>query len=312
MITSSSGFNPALSAIASEWWSDGANWAGSALAPTFRTGVQAGSYPVFSKENYLNRPTNIDRAPGASYTTSGMQLASDSFNCSDFGHEVAVDDTQRSKYASQFDADVAAIRRAQVVVRYNHELAVKALVDAGTVPSASPGTKWDASGSDPIADVNAQRKAFRDGSGLEPNLMIITNDVLEVLFEHSSLTSKFQYTREGVLDAEMIARAFRIPRVVIAGQYENTAEEGLTSSITSIWGDSVILSHTNPVQDLEAPNAFRTMVFTEESGAEDDIDVVVESRREEAIRSDVHRVRHLIDTKTTGSMLVRKLYSVLT
>lgn len=311
MITSSSGFNPVLSALASEWWNEDSMWAGAQLAPMFRTAEQAATYPVFKKENFLNRPTNIDRAPGTSYTSSGLQLSEDSYNCKDKGHEVPVDDSQRKKYRNQFDADLAAVRRAQIVVRYNHELAVKALVDAGTVPSATPATKWDASGSDPVADTIAQRKAFRDGSGLEPNLMVITKDVLEVLYEHTKLVAKFENVRESILDAEMVARVFRIPRVVIAGEYQNAAEEGLTASISAIWGDDVIFAHTNAAQDLESPNAFRTMVWTEDSGAEDDIDVVVESRREEAIRSDVHRVRHHIDTKTTGSMLVRKLTNVL-
>lgn len=312
MITSSSGFNAVLSGYASEWWNQDAGWAGAQLAPMFRTAEQNAKYAVFDKENFLNRPKNIQRAPGTPYSHSGMSLSEDSYNCEDKGHAVVVDETQRKKYRNQFDADFAAIRRAMMVVRYGHEREVKALVDAGTVPSSTPGTKWDASGSDPKGDIKALRKAFRDGCGMDPNTLTINKDVAEALYEHPDLIDLFKYSQVAVLGAEDIARVFKIPRVIIAGEYEQSAEEGLTSSITQIWGDDAIFSVTDNSQDLEAPNAFRTFVWTEDSGGEDDIDTVVESEPVKEIRSDRHTVRHNTDVKTTGSMLVRKLTSVLT
>tara|TARA_R110000868_G_scaffold107590_2_gene294330 strand:+ start:338 stop:1273 length:936 start_codon:yes stop_codon:yes gene_type:complete len=311
MITSASGFNAVLSGYASEWWNQNTQFVGAQLAPMFRTGEQAAAYAVFNKENFLNRPVGIKRAPGTPYSTSNMQLSEDTFNCEDRGHVVPVDETQRKKYRNQFDADFAAIRRAMSVVRYNHELEVKALVDAGAVPGATPSTKWDAGGT-PIADFDAAVRAFRDGSGLSPNTMTMSQDVADVLFRHSTLVDLFKYSQVAVLGAEDIARVFRIPRVIIAGEYQESAAEGLTSSITQIWGDDVVLSHTVDTPDLDAPNAFRTFVWTEDSGGEDDIDVVVESFTDDDVRSEKHRVRHNTDVKTTGSMLVRKLTSVLT
>lgn len=311
MFTSSSGFNAILSVLASEFWNEGTRWVGTRLAPIFRTGEQNAKYPVFSKENFLNRPKGITRAPGTQYTKSGLQLSEDSYNCEDKGHEVPVDETVRKKYRNQFDADLAAIRRALMIVHYNHELEVKALMNGVGIPSATPGTKWDAAGSDPIGDVTAQRKAFRDSSGLDMNTWVLNQDVAEVLFEHPDLVEKFKYSKEAVLSAADIARVFRIPNVVIAGEYENTAEEGLPTSIGQIWGDDCYFAHTQNVQDLEAPNTARTFVWTEDSGDEDDIDVVVESRPDQDIRSDIHRVRHHTDVKLTGSMLTRKLASVL-
>jgi hypothetical protein len=312
MLNTSSGFNAVLSALASEFWNEGSRWVGTRLAPIFRTGEQNAKYPIFSKENFLNRPSNIVRAPGTPYTQSGLQLSEGSYNCEDKGHEVPVDESVRKKYRNQFDADMAAIRRAMLVVHYAHELEVKALVNSGSVPSATPATKWDAGGSDPIGDVSAQRKAFRDGSGLEPNTWVLNQDVAEVLYEHPDLVDKFKYSQAAVLGADDIARVFRIPNVIIAGEYENTAAEGLPMSIGQIWGDDCYFAHTQNVQDLEAANAARTFVWTEDSGSEDDIDVVVESRPDADIRSDIHRVRHHTDVALTGSMLIRKLADVLT
>lgn len=311
-LTTSSTFNPILSVLAHEWWNQGTAWVGHILCPVFRAGEQSGKYPVFSKENFLRRPKNIARAPGTRYTHSGLTLSDDSYHCEDRGHEIFIDDTERKKYRNQFDADTAGIERGLSVVRYAHELEVKALVDATGVPSSTPTTKWDASGSKPIKDVMTQRKAFRDGSGLDLNTMIISRDVAEALWEHADLIDKFKYTKAAVLSAEDISRVFRIPNVYIAGEYQDTGAEGLSSSLSQIWGDDVVLAHTNSGQDLEAPNFGRTMVWTEDSGTEDDIDVVVESRRDDDIRSDIHRVRHNIDVKQTGSTLIRKLTDVLT
>jgi hypothetical protein len=312
-VNTSSAFNPILSQIAYEHWNDGNQWAGHVLAPVFRTGEQAARYPVFSKENLLSRPKNIQRAPGTPYSRSGLTLSHDTYNCEDKGHVVPVDDTERKKYRNQFDCDTAAIRRAVSTLHYNHELEVKALVDDGSVLGASPSTKWDASsGSDPIADIRAQRTAFRDGSGLDANTLVLTQDVAEVLYYHADLIDLFKYSQSAVLGASDIARVFRIPRVVIAGEYHDTAEEGLASSLAQIWSDTVVLAHTSDMSDLEAPNAFRTFSWTESSGSEDDIDLLIESYRDDDIVSDLHRVRHHTDVKKTGSTLVRKLTNVLT
>jgi|DEB0MinimDraft_6_1074348.scaffolds.fasta_scaffold09465_4 hypothetical protein len=310
-VSTTATFNPVLSQLAYEHWNDGTQWAGHALAPMFRTGEQAAKYPIFSKENLLRRPTNIMRAPGTPYTHSSITLSSDTYNCEDKGHAVKIDDTERKKYRSQFDADQAAIRRAMSVIHYNHELEVKALVDDGSVGSATPSTKWDAGGT-PITDIKTQRTALRDASGIDANTMILTREVAEVLFYHSTLVDLFKYSQVAVLGAEDLARVFRIPNVIIAGEYHDTAEEGLTSSLSQIWGDTVVLAHVNNTADLEAPNAFRTFVWAEDSGMEDDIDVIVESHRDQDIRSDIHTVRHNTDVKKTGSTLVRKLTSVLT
>jgi hypothetical protein len=309
--TTSSTFNPILTTLMSEWWNLDTGYIGQDLAPVFRTGEQSGQYPIFDKENLLQLPDNIKRAPGTPYTESGLQLSSDSYICEDKGHVVKVDETIARTYRNQFDANMAALKRAFRVVRVNHEKEVKAIVDDGSVSSSSPGTKWDASGSDPIADVKAHREAMRDETGLEPNTVYMTKPVAEALYENAQLVDKFKYSQTAVLDNAHIASVLRVPRVVIAGVYTETAEEGLTSSIANIWGYTVVMAYVSPEQSLEAPNAIRTFVWSEDSGGSE-VDILVESDADWSSRSESHRARHNTGVKKVGAPLIRKLTDVLT
>src|SRR4051812_40406756 len=145
--------NPVMTGIASKF-AQGSGYVGRRLFPTFNAGLQSAAYYVFDEVNLMDWPTNIQRGPGAPYSRSLMKLSDDSFNCREYGHEEPVDDGERSKYASIFDADSSATLRAANIILANHELRVKAKAISAAVPTATPGTKWDAGGT-PIADVDA-------------------------------------------------------------------------------------------------------------------------------------------------------------
>ena len=57
---------------------------------------------------------------------------------------------QERRYAKTGAAVRGVARRLVDVIRLNHELRVKALATDPSVPTASPGTKWDQANSDPV------------------------------------------------------------------------------------------------------------------------------------------------------------------
>ncbi|WP_221029907.1 major capsid protein [Actomonas aquatica] len=303
--------NPVLSATFNKFFASAAGYVGLTLAPIFRAGEQASSYYVFDRENFLNVPRLDARAPGSPYARSFMKLSDDTFNCKNYGHESPVPDEVRKKYANAFSADQAAVRRNARIILFNHEVRVKALYDGNGVPNSTPGTKWDDyadAASDPIGDVKAAKRVIQVSCGMMPNTMAISQTVYDTLTEHPAIKAKFTNT-DGPISKEQLRKAFEIENLVVAGQVENTANEGQALNPAYLWGDNVVLAVTSASTDMETPNAARTFIWDGGSG---EAGSRVESYREDNLKSDVHRSEHFADEKLTGAEMCYRLNSVLT
>lgn len=298
-VQSSATANPVLSGILQKYLVNADGFIGGVLAPQFNTGEQAANYYVFDASNMLNVPRLGVRAPGASYPRTSIQLSQDSYTCENRGIEIPVDDTERRKYRSAFEADQAAIRRIRNIIRVNHEVRVKELITGSAAGTSSPAVKWndyaDAS-SDPIGDVQAAKDAIWAGCGMDPNIMTLPRSVYNALREHPQITEKFKYTAGGIITMAMLEQAFDI-RIRVAKASENSAAEGQTITPETIWGETVVLAVANGVNDLQAPNFLRTFAWSEFTGADG---ATVETYREDARESDIHRGKQFTDEKVTG------------
>lgn len=301
--------NPVLSTHAVKFMQDATEYVGRKLAPFFFTGKRAANYYVFNRENVLNIPKLKARSPGAEYSESMMELSDDSYNARNWGHKAPVDDEEREHYALSIDADKAEIERLMNIILVNHEWRVRDLAIGATVTSSSPGSKWDAGGSDPIADVNAVREIIHDNCGMDPNLMVLPRDVFNVLSELPAILDKIKYTQRGIITPDLLAPIFKVREIVVAGGLENTANEGQAMNISKIWGDSVILAHVDTRQNLKAPNFIRTMNWTGLTGPNG---VNVLSYRDPARDSFIHRAKHYTDEKLVGAECGYHLSNVLT
>ncbi len=308
-MTSSATLNTVLTAMAVKFMQDSKNFVGLRLFPLFLTGEQSASYYVLDEENMLNIPRNIQRAPRSAYSRGLMKISADTYNCREYGHEEPVDDRERKKYARSFDADASAMRRAMNILMVNHEVRVKDKATSGAVPTSSPSTKWDASGSDPMADIETARANIHKNTGMEANTMVVSRDVFNILKEHEIIADKIKYSERAIITPDILAAVFGVEQFLVAGTIENTAQEGQTITPNYIWGDSVVLAHVEDTADLMAPNFGRTFGWVGEVGTDG---VVVETYRQDVIRSDVHRARQDVDEKIIGAKAGYHLSNVLT
>lgn len=188
-------FNHVLTLAATNYAVNEAEYAAAALAPTLRVGVQAATFPVWSRENMLNVPVLKARASGAAYPRVSMEIGSDTFATRDYGIELPLDDRQKAIYASALDADKGKINRGTRILMLNKERRIHALATSAAVPNSSPATKWDAAGADPIGDIDAIKEVIHDNCGLDANVAIIPREVFNILKEHDKILEKIKYTR---------------------------------------------------------------------------------------------------------------------
>jgi len=291
-MTSAATANPVLTALLVGFVHDAKYFVAGKIAPFFMSGLQSAAYYKWARENALNVPKTIRRAPRTEYSRGLPMISDDNFYCQEYGHEEPVDDGERKKYAAYFDADRAAIRRIADVLLVKREQAVRDL--AATVTGNAPTVHWDDPASNPFEDVEAARAAVHNQSGLEANLMMLPRSVFIALSYHPLVLDRIKYTQKGVITEDLLASLFKVEEVVVAGGIENKAPEGLALNPDQIWGKDVYVAVSDGSQDLQAPSFMRTFAWTGETGPDG---MQVKTYREDKINSDVHRGNAYLDYK---------------
>jgi hypothetical protein len=270
------------------------------LMPTFDVGRASGNFGRIPIEQLLqNRDT--ERAPGSGYARGKWKFEPDSFATREHGAEEPVDDNEAAMYADYFDAEVVSALRARSAVLMNAERRVisKVLSISNTDTAA---VKWDLPATaKPIDDIEAAVLAIYDASGLWPDTLCMSRKTFRLLRNVEQILDRIASSGAGSptkatdVTASMLAQVFDIPKIVIAGSTENTANMGQPGVFGQIWDESkVFIGRTASSNDFREPCVGRTFHW---NGDGSQIAGTVESYRDETVRADIIRVRHQVDEK---------------
>lgn len=307
-IISSATANPVLSGLFQKFLRSAEGFVGRVLAPINRVGEQTAQYFVWDADNLLSVPRLKARAPGSPYPRTRGKVSDDQYFAQNWGVEEKVPDEDIKRYGTRFSAQQAALRRVRNIVVVNHELRVKDLYGGASVPASTVSTKWDQASSDPIGDVDTGKGAIRAASGMNPNTLVLSQTVFDVLKTNASILAKFQNVERAILTKELLQAIFGVSRVEIAGQIINGAADGQAVNPSEIWGDSVYLAYVDPTDDIQVASAAKTLLWTA-WGSED---AMVESYYERNIKSEIERCEHYTDEKLTSLEMAYRLDDVLT
>lgn len=100
----------------------------------------------------------------------------------------------------------------------------------------------DRSNSDPIGDFATARQTIYDACGLPPNKAVIDWDTLNQLAYHPGILDALGYTfqRAGQLSPAELAKAMGVDQLLIGMVKYNSAKEGQTDSLASVWGKNIV------------------------------------------------------------------------
>jgi hypothetical protein len=102
----------------------------------------------------------------------------------------------------------------------------------------------DYTNSDPVSVLKTGKLAVRAGCGAPPNAAILEWDVAETLRYHPQLLDLlgFKFARPGGLTNEELAKALGVQKVFIPSAKYNSAAEGQTAVLASVWGKHLVLA----------------------------------------------------------------------
>lgn len=277
---------------------------GNKVLPIVNVSLQAdnpGKIPV----EQLLQVGSTARASGSGYSRGQWKFERFTYATEEHGWEEPVDDRDKQRYSNLFDAEAIATLRAQSIIARNYETRVaSAIYNTSTWTGSSLTTaitnEWDDfTNAVPLTDVEAAVQKIYDGSGLKANALVINWKVFRNLRNCDQVIERIQSQGAGDrtlatdVTAQMLATAFDLDYVIVAGASKNSATQGQTASISQIWsGEYAMVCRVSDSMDMRDPCIGRTFHWTGDGSA---LDGVIETYRDETVRSDIVRCRFETD-----------------
>jgi len=106
--------------------------------------------------------------------------------------------------------------------------------------SLSAAQQWsnDTVTSNPIPQMDTAGTVVLENSGYEPNISIVPHRAMVAAKNHSSIIDRIKYTSIDITPA-MLAGLFDTQKLLVPKAVIDTAAEGISSSISALWGDNV-------------------------------------------------------------------------
>jgi len=122
--------------------------------------------------------------------------------------------------------------------------------------AASP--KWDGTSPTIEKDIDTAKDSIRNNAGVEPNAILLAENVKDVVKRDSTLRDLIRYVVNGgqenkglLINGELPPVMFNLA-IIIAGATEDTSKLNASSSIAKIWGDSVPVFYREMAVSLDA------------------------------------------------------------
>lgn len=275
------------------------------VLPTVDVASQAGNFGKIPLEQLLQQ-RDTKRAPGSGYSRGNFTFDDSTYSCKENGAEEPIDDREAKMYAEYFDAETVSTQRAYNAVLANAEKRVAdAIFNTSTWTGASLTTDvssvpWATIASaKPLANVEAAVQKVYDGSGLWPNALVINKKVFRNLRNTPEVIDRIASSGAGDrnlasdVTLQMLAQAFDLDYIIVAGGSQNTAKEGQTASVGQIWSSTyAMVCKVATSGDFREPCVGRTFHWSADGS---NIDGAIESYRDETVRANIIRVRHDVD-----------------
>jgi hypothetical protein len=262
---------------------------------------QSGVITVHSREALLKLHDN-KRSPGMAYNAIDSQHKEINYACVDRGNKCYVDDSERARYASFFDADFDAVQDLVSQILRQHESRVATEVFNTTTFTGSSlyldtSTVWASATLAQIsADVNAAKQAVLDKTGMAANALVMSYNTMNLIA--NLLVNLTAYTQApSIADQyikDRISAYFGLECLVGSEKYDSTSEGLTTGAMTAIWSDSYVsvCRVASEGAGMKESCLGRTTLFAADMGSDM---FALESYRDNDRRSDVWVVRHTVD-----------------
>ena len=225
------------------------------ILPVVKVAKESDKYYKFSREELKSVDTH--RAIGAPANEVDWNVTNETYSCEEYALKKLVSDRIMRNADAPIRPKITSSEKLLKWIYLGYEKRVKALISGTSITSAVPSIKWD--GTSPVieTDVDTGKASIRNNAGVEPNLIMMNDEVKDVVKKDSTVRNLIRYTIAGSGGQELLVNGDLPPvlwglKVVLAMAREDTAKQGQTAAYSKIWDDDVLIAYVEPSPSLEA------------------------------------------------------------
>lgn len=236
------------------------------IAPVVPVEKQSGKYFTYTKADWFRDEAKL-RADATESAGSGYGLSTAGYSCDVFALHKDIGEQARANASPQVDLERDATRFITQRMLLRREIQMVSDVFGTGIwgTDATLTNLWsDYTASDPIGDVEGQKRTILSTTGQMANTLVLGYDVFLSLKSHPDIIDRIKYTTSvngRTVTPDLLAAMFDVEKVVIASAIKNTAVEGETAAYSFVWGKSALLLHVAPNPGLLVPSALYTLVW---------------------------------------------------
>jgi len=207
-----------------------------------------------SKADRFRIPKTL-RASKTDSRTVDWKVTEDGYVCKEYALNSLIDDDERDNADKPLNLEVDTVEFLTDIVQLSLEMRIKTMLEAALSANAPTSGAWsdytEATGTDPIADIEEGKEAVHAVIFRDPNTLLLGKPVYDKLKHHPKILERIKYSQKGVITADLMAELFGVDRVIIGKAGYNTAKEGKAESLSYLWGKNAILAYVEPKPGLK-------------------------------------------------------------
>lgn len=275
----------------------------SKVFPTISVNKQSDKYFTYSQADFYRDQAKV-RADGTESAGSGYSLSTDFYSSSVWALHKDIGDQVRANSDSPLDPDMDATRflTHQMMIRQERDWASNYFTTSVWGTDSTPSTLWDATGSDPIGDIQTGINTILNNTGYLANTLVLSYNAYKTLRNHPDFVDRYKYTSADSITPELIGKVLDLPRVMVMKGVYNSAAEGASASYGQIGDKDALLCYVAPSAGLMTASAGYNFVWNGVGGGLG-TSVAVSKYRMDWLRADRLEIESAWDFKVVSSAL---------
>jgi len=231
--------------------------AGDAIAPILSVDKRSDKYAIWNKADSMRLQMG-KVATGSPSPVMERSVTTGSYECEHYKGKTFIADEERANSKGEFELEQANIKFVNDQALMQRE---KLIADAFFVTSVwdndvTPGTKWSAGSSTPIADIRLGCRTIQRNTGFWPTHLIVGAAVEDALLDNSDTVARISGgARPGepaVVQLEQLAALVKLKGVVCGASVYNSASAGAAAVMAPLYDEHAALLVYRP----DAPSKF--------------------------------------------------------
>src|SRR3990167_6028465 len=214
-------------------------------------------YYTFSREEL--RDVDTLRAPGALAKEIEWVPSTASYIAQEYAMRHLLPDRIVNNSDAPVRPRINTVAKLMKWIQLGTEKRIQAVCQnsGNAVATVAAAPKWDGTSPTIEKDIDTAKDSVRNNAGVEPNAIVLAENVKDVVKRDSTLRDLIRYVinmgngnRELLINGELPPVMFNL-RIIIAGATEDTSKLWATSSIAKIWNDSVPVFYSEQSPSLD-------------------------------------------------------------